>query len=82
MVGVITAADLANSKFDPEQPENMISMGFDSLAIDSDKTKGALMFRLAESITTILVHEQVVKAVEAAGIPLVRFFKTEDIAIL
>jgi hypothetical protein len=57
-------------------------MGFDSLAIDSEKTKGALMFRLAENIVEIIVHEQVVKAVQAAGIPLVEFYKTEDIAIL
>ena len=82
VIGLIAAADLENSDFDPEQPENLISMDFDSLAIDIDKTNGALMFRLAESITTVLVHEQVVKEVEAAGIPLVEFYKTEDIAIL
>ena len=82
VVGLIAAADLEKSEFDPEQPENLISMGFDSLAIDSDKTKGALMFRLAESIASVLVHEQVVKAVVEAGIPLVKFYKTEDIAII
>jgi hypothetical protein len=82
VIGVIAAADLANSEYDVDQPENLISMGFDSLAIDSEKTKGALMFRLAENIVEIIVHEQVVKAVEKAGIPLIRFFKTEDIAIL
>jgi hypothetical protein len=82
VIGVIAAADLANSEYDVDQPENLISMGFDSLAIDSEKTKGALMFRLAESIASVIVHEQVVKAVQAAGIPLVEFYKTEDIAIL
>ncbi len=82
VIGVIAAADLVNSEYDVDQPENLISMGFDSLAIDSEKTKGALMFRLAESIASVIVHEQVVKAVQAAGIPLVEFYKTEDIAIL
>ncbi|KGJ92054.1 hypothetical protein GAB14E_2899 [Colwellia psychrerythraea] len=60
----------------------MIAMGFDSLAIDNERAKGFLMFRLAENIVEIIVHEQVVKAVEKAGFPLIRFFKTEDIAII
>ncbi|KGJ92052.1 imm11 family protein [Colwellia psychrerythraea] len=82
VIGLVAAADLANSEYDVDQPENLISMSFDSLAIDNEKAKGFLMFRLAENIVEIIVHEQVVKAVEKAGIPLVRFFKTEDIAIL
>lgn len=82
VVGLVAAADLQKSVYDPEQPENMISMGFDSLAIDPEKAKGFLMFRLAESITEIIVHEKVVKAVEDAQIPLVKFYKTEDIAII
>ncbi|KGJ92051.1 imm11 family protein [Colwellia psychrerythraea] len=82
VIGLVAAADLANSEYDADQPENMISMGFDSLAIDNEKAKGFLMFRLAENIAAVIVHEQVVKAVQAAGIPLVEFYKTEDIAIL
>ena len=82
VVGLVAAADLEKSVYDPEQSENLISMGFDSLAIDPEKSKGFLMFRLAESITEIIVHEKVVKAVQEAQIPLVKFYKTEDIVIL
>jgi len=82
VVGLIAAADLEKSQYNEDQPENLISMSFESLAIDGNKTHGALMFRLAENIVEIIVHEKVVKAVEDAGIPLVEFYKTEDIAIL
>ncbi len=82
VVGLVAAADLSQSVFEPDQPNSMIAMSFDSLVIDESKTFNALMFRLAENISTILVHENVVKAVEEAGIPYVEFYKTEDIAIL
>lgn len=82
LIGVIAAADMEKSVYDPNQPDRMISMSFDSLTIDERKTYGFLMFRLAENITTILVHEQVKQAVEAAGIKLIRFSKTENVAVL
>ena len=45
---------------------------------DESRTRGLLMFRMAESITDIVVHESVKKAIEAAGIDTVEFIKPED----
>ena len=59
-----------------------MKMSFDSLAIDEAKAKGQLMFRLAESLSTILVHESVKKALEHAQIPLIEFYEPEHFAAL
>jgi len=82
LIGVIMAADMEKSVYDPDQPDRMIAMSFDSLTIDERKTYGFLMFRLAENITTILIHERVKQAIEDAGIELIRISKTENVAIL
>src|SRR5262245_25848147 len=53
LIGVVKAADLAKSKFDPHQLDRTISMNFDAVAIDSQRAGGALMFRLEENLPTI-----------------------------
>lgn len=60
----------------PDGP--MVSVDFDSLAIDAARARGALMFRLAESVSGIVVHESVRKAVEAAGIDSLSFTVPAD----
>jgi hypothetical protein len=83
LLGTVAAVDLAKTVYDPNtQVASMITMSFDSLAIDKAKAKGHLMFRLAESITTILVHESVKTALEEANIPLIEFYETEHFAAL
>lgn len=82
LVGKIAAVDLEKSIYDEDQPDSIISMSFDSLVVDEEKTKSLLMFRLVENITTILVHEKVKNAVENAHIEYVRFFDPPDIGIL
>lgn len=72
LIGAVAAADLGKSVFQaPDGPT--ISVDFDSLVIDEGKTRGALMFRLAESVNGIVVHESIKDAVEAAGIDTLRF---------
>jgi hypothetical protein len=41
--------------------------------IDPAKTGGALMFRLAENTSTILVHRRVKEALEVAGFESIYF---------
>ena len=74
---MVAAADLAASRYDaPEGP--LISVDFDSLAIDDAKTGGALMFRLAECVTCIIVHESVRNIVEAEGIDTLDFLDPKN----
>ena len=68
IVGVIAAADLAKSKH-IAYGAPLFDVDFDSLFIDESKSRGALMFRLAENITGIVIHEQVKKSLEKAQIP-------------
>lgn len=78
VVGLVAAADLGASKTNPAVPEDKISMDFYSLAVDAAKARNHLMFRLAENISAVLVHEHVRKTVEAAGINTLSWFKPEE----
>ncbi len=83
LLGAVAAVDLAKTVYDPNtQVASMITMSFDSLAVDETKAQGHLMFRLAESLTTILVHESVKAALEKANIPLIEFYEPEYYAAL
>ena len=67
VVGVVSAADLSKSKFHA-YGRPLIDVDFDSLAIDSKKAKNLLMFRLAECVSGIVVHERVKEEVDRRGI--------------
>ncbi|MEC5386803.1 DUF1629 domain-containing protein [Uliginosibacterium sp. H3] len=72
IVGVIAAADLAKSAYSaPDGP--LISVEFSSLAIDPSKAQGARLFRLAEFVAGIVVHESVKQAIEQANITTLTF---------
>jgi len=48
------------------------------LVIDEAKTRGALLFRLAESVNGIVVHETIKNAIEATGIDTLTFMPPEE----
>jgi hypothetical protein len=73
IVGLVEAADLGKSEINPDVPERMIATDFDSLAVDTSKAKDLAMFRLAENVSAVLVHERVKNHVEAAGITTLRW---------
>ena len=78
IVGKVSAADLAKSKVAPSNKDRMISMDLDSVSIDENATRGALLFRLAESVNAIVVHEKVKEQLEAAGINTLTFIEPEN----
>ena len=73
VVGKIAAADMNNSDYIDMGGVGMIAVGFKSLVIDTDKTHGALMFRLAESITDIIIHESVKMHLEKFDFKYLRY---------
>ena len=73
IVGAISALDMANTETVPGMGSDMIDMGIDSAAIDESKTGGALMFRLAENVGMILVHEKVKEHLEGKGFEYLTF---------
>lgn len=56
VIEMIACADLSKSTYDEVMRGHYI---FDELAIDSEKAKGALLFRLQEHSPTIIIHRDV-----------------------
>lgn len=76
IVGVVSAAD--NQKSDSANlgidNSGMIDTFFHNLVLDESKIPGNLrLFRLAESVTDIIVHQKVRDAIEKAGITDIEF---------
>ena len=59
IIGAIAAADMEKSEI-IDEGSGMIDVIFGSLVIDEDKAQGKLLFRLAESVGAVVVHERVV----------------------
>ena len=74
IVGVVSAADADKSERMDGSDSEMIDVDFSSLVIDESRTGGALMFRLAEAVNAIVVHEKVKNAIEKRGIPGMIFY--------
>ena len=76
--GVISAADLERSVMMGTTDSRMIDADFDSLVLDETRIGGPLLFRLAESVSAIVVHEKVRQAIEARGIPGMTFYESGE----
>jgi hypothetical protein len=68
IIGAVAAANLGESQCTVHGTPRF-DVDFDSLALDPQKAKNILMFRLAECVSGIVVHESVRRAVEQKGIP-------------
>jgi hypothetical protein len=78
IIGRVAAAD-ATSQLESYQGRQAIGdASVHHLKIDATKTFNFLIFRLAESTTTIVVHEKVKLACEAAGIDTLQFLLPEE----
>ncbi len=73
IVGLVSAADLGKTAFSPDNPSRQIDASIRGLVVDETKTKGLLLFRLAESVDTILIHDSVKAALEARNFKGVLF---------
>jgi len=78
IVGRVSAADMNSSSISSGNEDIMISVDFDSLVIDEKNVHGLRMFRLAENISAVLVHESVRNTIEKAGIDDLTWFAPEE----
>jgi hypothetical protein len=77
LIGSVAAADLQGSTYTgTEKPS--IDGGFTSLKLDELKTKGLLLFRLAEAVNAIVVHEAIKAHIEAGNITTLTFLPPEN----
>lgn len=77
IIGVVAAADLAKSTFEAHG-RPIIDVDFDGLAIDEAKARGFLLFRLAECVSGIVVHENVKKHLEGKPIAYLDFIDPQN----
>jgi hypothetical protein len=78
LLGLVSAADRAQSKMASYDGDFVGDSQVYDLVIDESKCGGLLMFRLKEKFSAVIVHEKVKKAVEAAGIDTVAFMNPKD----
>jgi hypothetical protein len=78
IIGKVAAADLENSDFSSYDNKLVADVGFKELVLDESKIHGLLLFRLAEKLSTILIHDNVRKAILEQGIDTLTFIKPED----
>lgn len=77
IIGLVSAADLAKTEFAPDNPSRQMDASIRSLVVDESKVKGLLLFRLAESVDTILVHRSVREVLEKRSFKGVQFISPE-----
>jgi hypothetical protein len=67
LIGLVSAADMSASQATLHDNVPLIDVDFDRLVVDESKTRGALMFRLAESTNGVLVHHRLRDCLLAKG---------------
>ena len=78
LVGKVALADLEKSQHFSYDNKLVTDVGFKDLVLDESKTHGLLMFRLAEDVSAILIHESVKKTIIDQGIDTLSFVKPDD----
>jgi hypothetical protein len=78
VVGVVTAADLGNSRMMGTTDSTLVDADFHRLAFREKIPADLLLFRLAESVNAIVVHDRVKRRVEGAGIPGMTFYASDE----
>jgi hypothetical protein len=74
VIGVISAANMGESTLMGTSRSTKINVDFDSLVLDESRIGSALLFRLAESVSAIVVHRKVKAHIEASKIPGMTFY--------
>ena len=78
LVGLVAMADLGGSDWSSFDNKPAVDVSFKSLAVDESLARGQLMFRLAENINALMVHESVRDALIADGIDTLSFIEPKD----
>jgi hypothetical protein len=80
ILGLVAAADLSKSEY-VAHGEPLGDVDFDRLVLNETATKGHLMFRLAESVNAILVHQRIRDRLLKEGFKDLAFRDPEKIAL-
>jgi hypothetical protein len=78
IVGTVSCADLSRSTWESPRGRPMIDVDFEGLAIDEVRAGGNLLFRLAECVSAVIVHDRVRKHLLANGLTTLTFQDPAD----
>jgi hypothetical protein len=81
IIGLIAAADMAQSKATVHPGGPVIDVDFDSLVVDESRTRGALIFRLAESTNGVLVSQRLRDFLVGRNFDDLAFYDPKDVAL-
>jgi len=70
VVGAIAAADMGLSKYQTGGGPAMYAVDFESVVLDEERIKGVPLFRLAQNLTAIVIHDRVKERLERAALGL------------
>lgn len=73
LIGLVAASNLANSIVVGGSTDRLIDVDFNAVTIDEVKTKGLLMFRLAENTSAVVVHEKIKSHLLQEGFTMLDF---------
>jgi uncharacterized protein DUF1629 len=82
IIGLIGAADMDKSKTEVHDNIPLIDVSFDKLILDDAKTHNVLIFRMAESNNTILIHDRVKNYFKSNDINNIKFHDLDAVGIL
>jgi hypothetical protein len=77
VIGLVSAADLGASNIVGGMKGGLIDVDFEGVVIDEGRARGALMFRLAENTSAIIVHERVRDHLLDRGFDMLAFIPPE-----
>src|SRR5690606_1790653 len=78
IIGMVAMADLAQSTTMGTSDSELIDVDFDRLVFKEKSSGEHLIFRLAESVNAIVVHDRVKQKIEAAGLPGMTFYASGE----
>lgn len=78
ILGIVAAANLDQSEYISFDGDAFMDAGIEKLVIDEKKANGMLVFRLAENVSTLMVHENIKMYLEKAGIDTLSFIRSEE----
>jgi hypothetical protein len=78
IIGLVSKADLSMSAYSTPSGIPSIDTDFDSVFFDEHKAHELLLFRMAECVSAIVVHESVKNSIEDSGIPYINFVQPEN----
>jgi hypothetical protein len=78
LIGLMKVADIGKSKVVGGSPGHLLDTDFEGVEIDTTKTYGMLMFRLAENTMAVMVHESVKDHLLERGFDMLTFVEPKD----